>query len=70
MEEKYNQQLEKPITSFRCDQDLKEFIDRKVAEIVYEHSSRGRIYKYTRTDLILEAIKKYYGYQQEKAEVQ
>lgn len=48
-------------TSFRLPVWLKEFLNHKVNEIVYSNSSPSGIHKYTRTDLIIEAIKAYYA---------
>jgi hypothetical protein len=52
----------RPITTFRSSQHLKKLMDRKVTEVVLQKSTIDNLYKYTRTDLILDSIKNWIGY--------
>jgi len=53
----------KPITTFRCPRWMRQIIDRKVMEQVINNSTNGTLFRYTRTDLILDAIRKCYDIQ-------
>jgi len=45
-----------PVTTFRCPSWIKKMLDRKVAEVILNNSNINGMFKYTRTDLILESI--------------
>lgn len=42
--------------SFRCPDWLLKQIDRKIMEHVLRNSNDGKLFKYTRTDLIIDSI--------------
>lgn len=52
---------QRPIVTFRSSQTFKDKLDQVVMETVINRSTNGKLYKYTRTDLILEAIKYCFG---------
>jgi hypothetical protein len=48
--------------SFRCPKWMRQQLDRKVAETVIGNSTHQSLYRYTRTDLILESLMKSNGF--------
>ena len=62
MKTKNNRNKEENPLTFRCPLDLKSLIDRKVVEKVLTNSTVDQLYKYTRTDLILDSIKQAHGF--------
>jgi len=56
---KKNSEDKSPIITFRCPDWILKQIDERIAQNVMRKSSRVKLFKYTRTDLIIESLVKW-----------